>query len=106
LVSEKLGAESGRAQKTRIPTSTRSAIVYSSWVIENSKCRALKIVGQPILRDLSRVTKGTAVLPVLDANELICVAAAVTPEHSSIMFFSITKLRGNQAIKGNAFGTN
>jgi len=35
----------------------------------NSKYRALKIVAQPILRELSRTTKGTAVLRVLDAAE-------------------------------------
>lgn len=42
----------------------------------NSKYRALKIVAQPILKELSRATKGTAVLRVLDAHELVCVAAA------------------------------
>ena len=42
----------------------------------NSKHRALKIVAQPILQELSRSTKGTAVLRVLDAHELVCVAAA------------------------------
>ena len=55
--------------KIRIPTSTSSAIAFSSLAIENSKYRALKIVAQPILRELSRTTKGTAVLRVLDAAE-------------------------------------
>jgi len=42
----------------------------------NSKHRILKSVAQPILSELSRATIGTAVLRVLEANELICVAAA------------------------------
>jgi IclR family KDG regulon transcriptional repressor len=42
----------------------------------NSKHRFLKISAQGILRELSRETKGTAVLRVLEGNELICVAAA------------------------------
>ena len=42
----------------------------------NSKHRVFKIVAQPILKELSLATKGTAVLRVLEANELICVAAA------------------------------
>jgi IclR family transcriptional regulator, KDG regulon repressor len=42
----------------------------------NSRHRLLKVVAQPILSELSRSTKGTAVLRVLEANELICVAAA------------------------------
>jgi DNA-binding IclR family transcriptional regulator len=42
----------------------------------SSKYRSLKIVAQPILRELSRTTKGTAVLRVLEGEELICVAAA------------------------------
>ena len=42
----------------------------------NSRHRLLKIVAQPILSGLSRSTKGTAVLRVLEVHELICVAAA------------------------------
>lgn len=42
----------------------------------NSKHRLLKIVAQPALAELSRETRGTAVLRVLEAGELICVASA------------------------------
>ena len=42
----------------------------------NSKHRVLKIIARGILSELSRETKGTAVLRVLEGNDLICVAAA------------------------------
>jgi DNA-binding IclR family transcriptional regulator len=41
----------------------------------NSRHQVLKSVAQPVLTDLSRATKGTAVLRVLEGTELICVAA-------------------------------
>ncbi len=42
----------------------------------NSKHRLLKTVAQPALAELSRATRGTAVLRVLEGGELICVASA------------------------------
>ena len=42
----------------------------------NSKCQVLKTISQPVLRELSAATQGTAVLRVLDGGELVCIAAA------------------------------